>query len=40
MKAELKERLGVEPGDLLLFVADKEAVVATRWATARYLGRR
>ena len=27
LKAKLKERLGVEPGDLLLFVADKEAVV-------------
>ena len=28
LKARLKERLGVQPGDLLLFVADKEAVVA------------
>ena len=28
VKAKLKERLGVEPGDLLLFVADKEAVAA------------
>ena len=27
LKAKLKERLGVEPGDLLLFVADSEAVV-------------
>ena len=27
LKARLKERLGVEPGDLLLFVADSEAVV-------------
>jgi aspartyl-tRNA synthetase len=28
LKARLKERLGVEPGDMLLFVADKEAVVS------------
>ena len=27
LKAKLKERLGVQPGDLLLFVADSEAVV-------------
>ena len=27
LKARLKERLGVEPGDLLLFVADSEAIV-------------
>jgi aspartyl-tRNA synthetase len=27
LKAKLKERMGVEPGDLLLFVADSEAVV-------------
>lgn len=27
LKAKLKQRLGVQPGDLLLFVADKEAVV-------------
>jgi aspartyl-tRNA synthetase len=27
LKARLRERLGVEPGDLLLFVADKESVV-------------
>ncbi|HXD86952.1 MAG TPA: aspartate--tRNA ligase [Urbifossiella sp.] len=27
LKAQLKERLGVQPGDLLLFVADSEAVV-------------
>jgi aspartyl-tRNA synthetase len=28
VKAKLKERLNVQPGDLLLFVADKEAVVS------------
>jgi aspartyl-tRNA synthetase len=28
LKAKLKERLGVQPGDLLLFIADKEAVVS------------
>lgn len=28
LKARLKERLGVRPGDLLLFVADSEAVVS------------
>lgn len=28
VQAQLKERLGVKPGDLLLFVADKETVVA------------
>jgi aspartyl-tRNA synthetase len=28
LKARLKERLGVQPGDLLLFVAEKEAVVS------------
>jgi aspartyl-tRNA synthetase len=28
LKAKLKERLGVQPGDLLLFVADKEGLVA------------
>ncbi|MCE9561712.1 MAG: aspartate--tRNA ligase [Planctomycetes bacterium] len=27
LKAKLKERLGVQPGDLLLFIADKELVV-------------
>ncbi|HEY3788259.1 MAG TPA: aspartate--tRNA ligase, partial [Urbifossiella sp.] len=27
LKAKLKERLGIQPGDLLLFVADSEAVV-------------
>ncbi len=27
LKAKLKERLGIQPGDLLLFVADKESVV-------------
>ncbi|HEX4609784.1 MAG TPA: aspartate--tRNA ligase, partial [Urbifossiella sp.] len=29
VKAKLKERLGVKPGDLLLFVADKEAVACS-----------
>lgn len=28
LKDELKERLGVEPGDLLLFIADKDTVVS------------
>ena len=42
-KAELKERMGGEPGDLLVFVADKPAVVATsldelRRRLARELG--
>ncbi|HET6573387.1 MAG TPA: aspartate--tRNA ligase [Fimbriiglobus sp.] len=39
VKARLKERLGVEPNDLLLFVADKEAVVADALGGLRtYLG--
>jgi aspartyl-tRNA synthetase len=39
LKARLKERLGVEPNDLLLFVADKEAVVADALGGLRtYLG--
>ena len=27
LKAKLKERMGVQPGDLLLFIADKESIV-------------
>ncbi len=35
VKAKLKERLGVQPGDLLLFVADKEAVAANALGALR-----
>jgi aspartyl-tRNA synthetase len=35
VKAKLKERLNVQPGDLLLFVADKEAVVCDALGAVR-----
>lgn len=35
LKAKLKERLGVEAGDLLLFVADKESVVCDALGAVR-----
>lgn len=35
LKAKLRERLGVEPGDLLLFVADSEAVVCDALGAVR-----
>ncbi|MGL6074281.1 MAG: aspartate--tRNA ligase [Fimbriiglobus sp.] len=39
LKAKLKERLGVQPGDLLLFVADTESVVCDALGALRnYLG--
>ncbi len=35
LKAKLKERLGVQPGDLLLFIADKESVVCDSLGAVR-----
>jgi aspartyl-tRNA synthetase len=41
LKAKLRERLGVQPGDLLLFVADTEAVVCDALGGVRtYLGQK